>query len=103
MKTIFTIGNVTVTSRNQCGEFEVRHGTPRSTYYTDDREDAIATARYIHAQQLEQADAAKNEEEDLPPGIGLTPAQVARRAVYANPQHERARPEYDDELRGGPQ
>ena len=45
MKKIFDANGVRVVGRNACGEFEVKQG--KSIYYTDDKQDALDTAKYL--------------------------------------------------------
>lgn len=53
MRKYYDAHGVRVVGRNAVGEFEVKHGTPPSTYYTDDLNDALETAKYIATTQQE--------------------------------------------------
>ena len=52
MKKIAEFGSVVVRGRNACGEYEVKQGS--SIYYTDDKQDAIDTAKYIASREGEK-------------------------------------------------
>jgi hypothetical protein len=53
MKKLAQFGSVKVYGRNQCGEYEVR-SADGSIYYTDEKDDAIDTAKFIDERSSKQ-------------------------------------------------